>query len=156
MSIQPVVDDFLKQKRIAVVGVSATKQDAANFIYRTLRERGYEVYAINPNAAQVEGDTAYPDVKSTPEKPDAAVIVTRPEVTEQVVRECDEAGIKRVWMHHSLDMLGRSSSPKAVQYCQEHGIAVISGGCPMMFLEPVDFGHKCMRTVSRWMGHLPK
>lgn len=156
MSTLEAIHDFLAQKRIAVAGVSSTKPDAPNLIYRKLRDSGYQVYAINPKVQTVEGDPCYPDLKSLPEKVDAVVIGTRPEVTEQIVRECAELGISRVWMHYAMSFLGGSYSEAAVNYCHEHNISVIPGGCPMMFVEPVDFGHKCLRWFSRRTGTLPK
>jgi uncharacterized protein len=136
-SLKSMADEFLTQKRIAVAGVSRTKEDAANLIYKKLRTKGYQVFAINPNAEAFDGDPCYPNVKSTPTKPDAVVIVTRPEITEQIVRDCVEAGIRYIWIHRS-------------------NINVLAGGCPMMFCEPVDVGHKCMRWLTRISGGLPK
>jgi hypothetical protein len=84
---------------------------------------------------------------------DGVVIVTRPEVTEQVVRECVQIGVPRVWMHRSL---GNSVSEEAVTLCRDHGIDVIDWGCPMMFCKPVDFGHKCLKWWLRLTGALPR
>ncbi|MCL4248859.1 MAG: CoA-binding protein [Anaerolineae bacterium] len=148
-TMQEMVDDFLAQQRIAVAGVSRSPDGTANLIYRKLKATGHTVYAINPNAETVEGDPCYPDVRSTPEKPDAVMIVTTPEVTDRIVRDCDVAGIKRVWMHCSLMHGVRSTSDSAVQYCKDHGIAVIPAGCPLMYDQPVDFGHKFMKW---WMN----
>lgn len=150
------VQEFLAQKRIAVAGVSSTKPDAANLIYQKLRDNGYEVYAINPKVDTVEGDPCYPDVRSTPQPPEAVVIATTPAAAEQIAHDCVEVGVKHVWMHHSISFLPTSVSDTAVAYCQQNGIEVIAGGCPMMFVEPVDFGHKCMKVMSRWTGVLPK
>lgn len=147
-----IIDDFLAQKRIAVAGVSRQSKNTANFIYRKLRNAGYEMAAINPNAKTVEGDPCYPDVQSVPEKVDGVVIVTRPEVSEAIVHQCAEAGVARVWMHRSLGNQASSVSKAAVQFCREHGIQVIAGGCPMMFCEPVDFGHKCIRWIAQLTG----
>lgn len=149
-----IIQDFLAQKRIAVAGVSSTHDDAGNLIYRKLRGAGYRVFAINPKVDQVEGDACYPDLKSTPEVAEAVVIITRPEVTNQIVHECADLGIERVWMHRSF--MGNSQSEEAIQFCQEHQIKVIPGGCPMMFCEPVDFGHKCMRWLGQMTGSVPK
>ena len=148
-----LVTDFLAQKRIAVAGVSRTQNDAANGIYRKLRDNGYTVFAVNPNAESVEGDPCYPNLKSIPGGVDGVVLVTRPEVTEKTVQECGEAGVTRVWMHHGL--MGDSSSEAAVRYCQDQGIAVIPGGCPMMFCAP-DFGHRCMKWIMQATGKLPR
>lgn len=150
------VKDFLTQKRVAVAGVSRTRQDAANLIYRKLKAVGYQVFPVNPNADKFEGDPCYADVRSIRGGVDGVVIVTRPQLTEEIVRQCKDAGISRVWMHQSLARLGTSVSKEAVQYCQENGITVIAGACPMMFCQPVDFGHKCMRWLLHLTGGLPK
>ncbi len=150
-TINELTTDFLAQKRIAVAGVSRTENDAANSIYRKLRDNGYTVFAINPNAETVEGDPCYHDLKSIPGGVDGVVIVTTPEVTEQIVRECSEAGVTRVWMHRSFG--AGSTSDAAVRYCEEHGIAVIPAGCPMMFCSP-DFGHRCMKWIMQMTGKL--
>jgi len=163
-TIDPLVKDFLAQKRIAVAGVSRTHEDAANLIYRKLRSAGYHVFAVNPNAQTFDGDPCYPDLKAIPEQVDGVVIVTRPANTEQVVRQCIELGISRVWMHCSLGSKPKfaraaaakitSASDEVVRLCRANNIAVIPGGCPMMFCEPVDFGHKCMRGLLRFTGSL--
>jgi len=150
------VRDFLAQKRIAVAGVSRTKNDAANLIYRKLKSSGYQVFPVNPNADAFEGDPCYSDLKSIPGGVEGVVIVTRPPVTEAIVRQCPAAGVSRVWIHQSLMRAGTSVSAAAVAFCTENSITVIAGACPMMFCEPVDFGHKCMRWGMRLTGSLPK
>ncbi len=152
-TLQTLVDDFLAQKRIAVVGVSSTVEDAANAIYKKLQDAGYEVFAVNPKTDEYKGAPCYPSVKVIPGGVQAAMLVLRPEVTDKVVEECAQAGIKHVWMHRSI---GNSVSEKAVQYCRDNGISVIGGGCPMMFVKPVDFGHQCMRFIGKYTGWLPK
>ena len=149
---QKEIADFLSQKRIAIVGVSRTESEPANFIYRTLRGAGYEVFAVNPSSSEVEGDTCYPDLASIPGGVDACLIVTRPDVTNVVVRECAALGIHRVWMHRSFG--AGSVSDEALRYCESAGIPAIPGGCPMMFREGADFGHKCMRFVLKLTGGL--
>ena len=162
-TIDLLVKDFLTQKRIAVVGVSRTREDAANLNYRKLRAAGYRVFAVNPNTPAFDGDPCYPDLRSLPEPVDGVLIVTRPARAEEIVRQCVELGIRRVWMHCSLGarpLLKKaaaaigSASPEAVRLCRENGIAVIPGGCPMMFCPPVDFGHQCMRGLLRATGSL--
>jgi hypothetical protein len=136
---------FLANKRVAVTGVSRTpKTHGSNSVYRRLRERGYEVFPVNPNADEVEGDRAYPDLKSIPGDVEAVVIATRPELAATTMRECVELGIKHVWMHWGA---GASSvSPAATAYGRGHGITVIDGGCPLMFGPTADIGHKVMRV----------
>lgn len=153
--LQALVSDFLAQKKIAVAGVSRSDGNApANLIYRKLRGAGYRVFAVNPQAETVEGDRCFHDLRSLPEPVDAAVLATPAGTARALVEECFQAGIPRVWMHRSL---GEGSvSEDAVRFCREKNLAVIPGGCPMMFCAPVDFGHKCMRWFLRLTGNLPK
>lgn len=153
-TLQEAVDDFLAQKRIAVTGVSRKGDVAANAIYRKLRGAGYEVFATNPNTDKIEGDPCYPDLKSIPGGVDGVVIATHPAVSEQVAAECVDLGISRVWIHRSIG--DGSLSEKAVTICRENGISVIPAGCPMMFVDPVDFGHKCMKWMFSMTGRIPK
>ncbi len=162
--INALAADFLAQKRIAVVGVSRTREDAANHNYRRLRETGYRMFAVNPNTAAFDGDPCYPDLASLPEPVDGVLIVTRPETSEAIVRQCIELGVPRVWMHCALgarpwfarDLAARigSVSPEAVRLCRENGIAVIPGGCPRMFCSPPDTAHRCIRGLLRLAGSL--
>jgi predicted CoA-binding protein len=155
-TLEAKVSDFLSLKRIAVAGVSRTKQDAANLIYRKLKAAGYQVFPVNPNANTFENDPCYPDLKSIPGGVGGVVIVTRPRLAEEIVRQCAEAGVSRVWLHQSMIKSGTSVSEEAVRVCGEHSITVIAGACPMMFCQPVDFGHKCMRWMMRFTGGLPE
>ena len=152
-SINEAASAFLANKRVAVTGVSrAAKGHGSNAVYQRLRQRGYEVFAVNPNADQVEGDRCYQDLKSIPGGIQAVVIGTRPEYAEDTMRECAELGVKHVWMHRGPG--AGSVSDAATAYGREHGITVIDGGCPLMFGPTADFGHKLMRhALGR---HVPK
>jgi len=155
-TLEAKVNDFLAQKRIAVAGVSRNNSHhpTGNLIYRRLKKTGHDVFAVNPHMQAFEGDRCYPDLQSIPGGVDGVVIVTRPETTERIVRDCTAAGVSRVWMHQSIGK-GSSVSPDAVQYCQQHDIRVIAGACPMMYDADVDFGHTCMRLILRLTGGLP-
>ena len=150
------VHDFLAQKRIAVAGVSRdnSQHAASNLIYRRLKSTGHDVFAVNPHMQSFDGDRCYPDVQSIPGGVDGVVVVTRPETTARIVRDCNDAGVRRVWMHQSIGR-GSSVSPEAVEYCRQHDISVIAGGCPMMYGDGVDFGHACMRWLLKLTGGLP-
>ncbi len=152
--LEDAVRDFLEQKRIAVAGVSRSKDQAANAIYKKLRASGYRVFAVNPKTESVEGDACYPSLSAIPAGVDGVVIATHPDAAPDVVRECTELGIGRVWMHRSF---GRGSvSSEAVALCREHDIRVIPGACPMMYCAPVDGGHRCMRWLLGVFGGLTK
>ncbi len=155
-TMQEATKDFLALKRIVVVGVSRNQSNAANLIYRKLHSSGHQVFAVNPNATTVEGDISYPNLKAIPEKPEGVVIVTKSDVTEQVVRECAELGISSVWMHNGMHSLGTSVSATAVSFCRKHGITAIPGGCPMMFVNDADIGHRVMCWFQTVAESLPK
>ncbi len=154
-SIKDAAAEFLAHKRIAVTGVSRNpKGHGSNLVYQRLRQRGYDVFAVNPNADVVEGDPCYHDLKSIPGGVDAVVIGTRPELAEATVRECEELGIHHVWMHRGPGP--GSVSAEAASYGREHGISVIDGGCPLMFEPTADFGHKFMRGIFSITGSVPR
>jgi predicted CoA-binding protein len=157
--IDTLVQDFFAQEKIAVVGVSDKRETGCNLAYRKFKEAGYAVSAVNPRLTSFEGDPCYPDLKSIPEKPDAVFILTNPNVSEQIVQQCVDLGIQRVWMHclmgtkPGLAASMTSVSQDAVSMCHENGIEVIPGSCPNQFLKP-DFGHSLMRVMFRTFGFL--
>jgi predicted CoA-binding protein len=152
--VPEVVADFLRGKRIAVAGVSRGADSAANPVYRKLRESGYQVFPVNPRASEVEGVTCYPDLGSVPGDLDGVVVATHPDVSVEIVRQAVARGIHRVWFHRSFGQ-GSVSAP-AVQECAKHDVPCIVGGCPLMYCEPVDFGHRCMRAWLAWRGRVPR
>ena len=157
--LDTMVKDFLSQKKIAVVGVSDKRETGCGLAYRNFRDNGYRVYAVNPRLSIYEGAPCYPDLKSIPEKPDAVFILASPKVTDQIVQQCVELGIKHVWMHcmmgtkPGLAASMTSVSQEAVEMCRANGIAVIPGTCPNQFLKP-DVGHAMMRGLWRMFGFL--
>jgi len=158
-NIDNLVQDFLAQKVIVVVGVSDQRETGANKNYKTFKQHGYRVYAVNPRMSLFDGSPCYPDLKSIPEKPDAVFMLTSPRVTEGVVQQCVDLGIQHVWMHcmmgtkPGLATGSTSVSPSAVEMCRKHGIAVIPGSCPAQFLN-ADFGHGMMHKLWGWFGCL--
>lgn len=146
-----LAEEFLAQKRIAVAGVSRNKNETANAIYRTLRDKGYEVYAVNPHADEVEDDPCFANMQAIPGGVDGAILVTKPEHSAEIVQDCVAAGVPRVWMHNNTFMPS-SVSDEGTAVCRENGIQVIAGGCPLMFFDPF---HKCMKWVLGKMDRLP-
>ncbi len=153
--IREAATEFLAGRRIAVTGVSRHPEShGANVVYRRLRDRGYQVFAVNPNADEVEGDRAYDALADIPGGVDGVVIGTRPETAEATVRECADLGVTRVWMHRGPG--AGSVSPEAAAWGREHGITVIDGGCPCMFAPTADTGHRLMRMVLTLTGNVPR
>jgi len=154
-AIKQAATEFLALKRIAVTGVSRNPSNhGSNVVYQRLRDRGYEVFPVNPNAETVEGDKCYPDLGSIPGGVEAVVTGTRSELVPETVEECDRLGIRYVWMHKGPG--AGSVSAEAARYGREHGMHVIDGGCPLMFGSTADFGHKCMRGILTLTGAVPR
>jgi uncharacterized protein len=155
--LDSLVQEFLAQKHIAIVGVSDTRETGCNLAYRKFKEGGYTVSAVNPRLSTFEGDPCYPDLKSIPVKPDAVFTLTNPKVTEQIVQQCVELGIPHIWMHCLMGTKPgaaasmTSVSQEAVRMCHQHGITVIPGACPNQYLQP-DFGHALMRVLFGTLG----
>ncbi len=153
--IAQAAEDFLAQKRIAVTGVSSNPAGhGSNAVYQRLRDRGYQVFAVNPNATTVEGDPCYPSLAAIPDGVDAVVIGTSPEHADGTMREAADLGITRVWMHRAFG--GGSVSPTAASYGREHGITVIDGGCPLMFGSASDGGHRFMCRLLTLTRKVPR
>jgi len=148
---QPVVE-FLNSRRIAVAGVSRG-QGVGNAVLRKLRDSGYDVVPVNPNATELEGSRCYPDLRSVPGALDAVVFASHPRFAPDMVRQCAERGVRRIWFHRSF---GEGSvSEAALRACAEAGISPIVGGCPLMYCEPVDVAHRCMRWWLGRQGRIP-
>lgn len=146
---------FLSHRRIAVTGVSRDPANhGGNIVYTRLRERGYEVSAINPNAETVEGDPCYPDLRSVPGGVEAVVIATSAQHADATMREAVDLGITDVWMHRSFG--AGSVSDTATAYGREHGVTVIDGGCPLMYGPTSDGGHRVMCRLLTWTGKVPR
>jgi predicted CoA-binding protein len=154
-SVKDAASEFLDCRRIAVTGVSRSPQNhGGNVVYRRLKERGYDVFAVNPNANEVEGDLAYPELSAIPGGVEAVVIATRPDHAESTMQACSELGIKHVWMHRAVGP--GSVSKAATDFGRRHGITVIDGGCPLMFKPAADPGHRVMRVVCALTGKVPR
>jgi len=157
--VDDLVKSFLDQKKIAVVGTSDKRETGCNLAYKNFKQNGYQVYAVNPHISTYDDDVCYADLKSLPDKPDAVFILANPKVTEQIVGQCVELGIKHVWMHCMMGTkpglaAGMTSvSQSAVEMCKANGIEVIPGTCPNQFLKP-DFGHAMMRGMWRMFGFM--
>lgn len=154
-TIKEAADRFLSNRRIAVTGVSRDPENhGGNIVYKRLRERGYDVFAVNPNATEVEGDPCFPDLTSIPEGVEAVVIATAPESADATMRECIDLGVEHVWMHRSFG--AGSVSASAAELGRSKGLTVIDGGCPLMFEPCDDGGHTVMKFIFTLTGNVPR
>jgi predicted CoA-binding protein len=148
------IEDFLAQKRIAMIGVSRNPKDFSADLFEELRKRGYDMVPVNPNATEVLGQISFARVQEIQPPVDAALLMTTAEVTDTVVSDCADAGIRRIWMYRAA---GKGAvSEKAVSFCRERGIQVVPGQCPFMFLAVAGGIHKFHGFVRKITGRYPK
>ncbi|HLH06276.1 MAG TPA: CoA-binding protein [Terriglobales bacterium] len=151
------IDNFFAQKRIAFVGMPRERSRETSLLFDLLEEfsrRGYDVMPVNPKAAEILGRRCFSRVQDIQPAPDAALLLTSPAVTNTVVRDCTEAGIKYIWMYRGGGQ--GAVTPEAVEFCRSHGMEVIPGQCPFMFLQPVRSFHRFHRFLFKIMGNYPK
>ncbi len=150
MISRQVIDRFLDQRELAVVGASRTGRKFGNTVYRELKAKGYKLRLVHPQAETIEGERCYPSLRELPGPVGGVVIVVPPNQTEKVVRDAAAAGIKRVWMQQGAE------SAAAILACEEAGLEVVHGCCILMFAEPAGLRHRVHRGVLRLLGRLPR
>ncbi|MBI1790646.1 MAG: CoA-binding protein [Acidobacteria bacterium] len=144
------ISDFLGQKRLALIGISRQRADFSRALYQELLKRGYDVTPVNPNAAEIDGVRCFAHITQVCPPVDGALLLTPPSQTEQAVRECAAAGIKRIWMHQGVGQ--GSVSQKALDFCRSNGMQVVAGECPFMFLTGSGWLHRLHGFFRRVSG----
>lgn len=150
------VDDFLALRRLAVVGVSRDPKHFSYVLWQELRQRRYEAIPVNPNARELDGQRCYARVQEIQPPVEGALVLTPSGATAQVVRDCVEAGVGHVWMHRGAGGGPGAVDPAAVALCGEHGIELVAGQCPFMFLPGTPFFHGVHRFFRKLTGGYPK
>ncbi|MFB3785086.1 MAG: CoA-binding protein [bacterium] len=149
MTAKKDVEDFLRQKNIAVAGISRNRFKLANRAFYELRARGHRVFPVNPRMELFEGRICYPNFVAIPDPVDGALIVVPPAATEKVVQYAAMAEIPWIWLQQG------SETDNAIRFCEKHGMKVIHHECIMMFIEPVRFPHHVHRWLWRRLGKYP-
>jgi predicted CoA-binding protein len=149
MTTEQAVNKFLRNKSIAVVGVSRDKKKFGYAAYKGLKDKSYNVFPVNPNIDRIDSEKCYANLSSIKEKPEGVLLVVQPKQSEAVVKEAADLGIKSIWFHQG------SSSDAAIKFCKERGMSVVSGECILMFAEPVDSIHKFHRWIWKIFRKLP-
>lgn len=126
MNDNDLVKEILSKKIFAVVGSFRNPEKAAYKIFENLTNRGYKVYPVNPTVKEVKGVKCYPSLSDLPEKPDVVDIVTPPEVSLEIVKQCKQLNISYVWLQPGAE------NQDVINYCKENNIKVIYGSCIML------------------------
>lgn len=148
------IEKFLANRRVAIVGVSRNPRDFSRTLFREFVARGYSVVPVNPLVSLIDDCHCFASLKEVSPPVEAALFMTTPDATEDIIRDCSEAGIRSIWLYRAVGT--GAVSPNAISYCKEHHIEVIEGFCPMMFLPNPGFPHRIHRFFSRLAGHYPK
>jgi uncharacterized protein len=142
--------EFLRARRIAVVGVSRNEKDFSRVILRELVRRGYDVVPVNPGLAEVEGRRCVPRLQEIAPPADAALLLTGPGATEQVLRDAVQAGIRKVWLHRGGGP--GVGTPAALAFCEANGIETVHDLCPFMLFPDAPFPHRVHGFLRRTLG----
>jgi predicted CoA-binding protein len=143
-----IIEEFIQSKRLAVVGVSSSPQKFGNMLYKELKQRGYQVFAVHPKLEKTDGDRCYPNLTALQGTVDGVVINTKPERAVEVLREAGQIGLKRAWLQQG------SGSVEAERVAKELGISIVTGKCILMYAQPVRSFHKVHRFFAKIFGGL--
>ena len=148
------VQDFLALRRLAVVGVSRNPRDFTRTLFRELLQRGYDAVPVNPGTRELEGVACFGSLLDVTPPVEGALLLTSPQVTDEVLRDCARAGIHRVWLHRAG---GRGAvSPQAAEFCAHNGIRAVEGECPFMFLPQSAWIHRAHGWCRKLVGSYPR
>ncbi len=140
------VKEFIKSKRFAVVGVSRDPKKFGNTIYREMKSRGYEVYGVHPSADEIAGEIYYASLPALRGRVDAAILCTKPEKVEPLLKDAAGAGIHNVWLQQGAESKG------AIEAGKNLGLNLIAGKCILMYAEPVKSFHAFHRSFVKLFG----
>ncbi len=149
MVSRAVIDDFLAQKQIAIVGVSHGGQGFGNLALRELRNQGYAPVVVHPTVEAIGESPCFHRLADVPAGVSAVLLVTPPAESEKLVREAAEAGIRRVWLQQGAE------SEAAIALAEQHGMNVVHHECILMFAGHPAFVHRAHRFVRGAFGQLP-
>ena len=154
MTTMQQVQNFLALKRVAVVGVSRNPKDFSYTLWQELRQRRYEAIPVNPGATELDGQPCFASVKAIQPPVEGALIMTPARLTDQIVAECAEVGIKHVWMYGGMAPGAKTKS--AIEFCERNGIDVVAGLCPYMFMSGTPAFHTPHRFWKKLTGSYPR
>lgn len=148
------IDEFLAEKRVAVIGVSRNNKEYSHMLYKELLKHGYDALPVNPNGTEFAGRKAYGNIRDIAPAPQRAIIVLPEDKTEQAVLDCAAAGITDVWLHRHV--AGGVSDTRAIFRAEENNMKLITGYCMFMFLPKAGFIHKLHGGIMKLIGIYPK
>lgn len=147
------IQDFLKLRRIALVGCSRDSKDFSRYVFREMCKEGYDMVPVNPAVKELENTRCFGHVGEIYPPVEGALLMTSSQETARVVKECADAGIRSVWMHRSGGQ--GAVNEEAVTFCHDEGMHLVEGYCPFMFLPHTPFFHRVHKFLMKLTGSYP-
>ena len=145
MSSRALIDDFLAQRKLALVRPSPAATVMGGQIDKELAAKGYEVSVVYLDKSVPAARLA--DMKDQVE---GAIIAVPKAQCEAAVQEAVDAGIPRIWIQAGCD------TKEALALCEKQGLPAVSGSCVLMYAEPVKSVHAFHRWMARVFGSYQK
>ena len=123
-------------------------------LFREFQTRNYEPVPVHPEAEEIEGARCFAQLRDIQPPVDSVLLMTSPTVTNLLVGECVEAGIKRVWFYRGASQGALTAS--ALEVCEANGIRTIPGECPFMFFDSTSWFHRFHGLVKKIVGAYPR
>lgn len=150
--MKKVIDRFVKDKNVALIGVSRNPQKFGNAVLKELSKKGYTVFPVHPEMKEAEGTKCFSSLDELPDNVNNLLLAVQPNVTEEIVSQIDAQKIHRIWMTKGVGK--GSASEKAIMECKNKGIDVVYGFCPLMFFAPGGF-HGFHLWMRKTFGKIP-
>ncbi|NQU85544.1 MAG: CoA-binding protein [Mariniphaga sp.] len=144
------IQKFLKPKKMAIAGVSRNPKKFGGNIFNEFKNKGYELYPVNPNTEEIYGEKCYKSIDDLPSDVEHLYIVTPKNETAEVVKSAVEKGIKMIWIQQGAE------TEEAIEIAGGNNIPLIYKKCIYMFAEPVNSIHKFHRFCVKAFGAYPK
>lgn len=143
------IKQFLSVKKIAIAGVSRNEKKMGYYIFKTLKNIGFDIIPINPNADEISGVKCYKSIDDLPEDVDRILIATPKSSTDEVLEKAFEKGIPQIWVQRA------ANTNKTVDIAKQHNKDIIHSQCILMFADPTGI-HKFHKTINKIIGVHPK
>lgn len=152
MKTLSLINEFFAQERFALVGVSRSERDFSRLLFKEFTQRGYDVVPVNPHVDEIESRKCYPSILDVNPRVNSVLLMTSEIMTKHVLEECSESGVTLAWVY---GISGRNVDPRTIQYCEDHGIRIVAGYCPFMFLPNAAMFHRLHGWVWNVIGYYP-
>ena len=150
MSAKELINDFVSQKNLAIIGVSRNEKKFGNYICKELKKKGYSMFPIHPNLEEYDGLRCYESLDRLPEPIDGIILNIPPDKAKETISDVAKKGIKRVWLQQG------SSNDQVVKACETNELQFIQNECIIMYAEPVESFHKFHRFIWKLIGKYKK